>query len=321
MKNCKQTSSVTVTKRRQNKITTLAHAVRELVHDGESVAMGLCLESLIPFAAGREIIRQGKKALTLIGPISDTLFDQIIGAGCVRQVIAAWVGNVGAGLGHNFRRAIEQQIPQPLTMHDHSNFTLTLALKAAAMGAPFLPTRTATGSSMLHNAAAFRSVTCPFSAERLTAVKAVAPDVTILHVQRADCFGNAHIWGNLGAAIEAAYAAERVILTCEEIVEREVIVSDPNRTLVPGILVDAVVHEPLGAHPSPVQGFWQRDDDYFLQYHERSRRRDEFLAWLKEWVTDLEDHQAYRKKLEGESIERLRITTKRLPKGEVNYGF
>ena len=142
------------------------------------------------------------------------------------------------------------------------------------MGVPFLPTRTGGGSDIVKNTDAFRPVVCPFSAEQLIAVKAVIPDVAILHVQRADSFGNAHIWGNLGAAVEAAYAAERVILTCEEVVDREVIIADPNRTLIPGILVDAVVHVPLGAHPSPVQGFWRRDDAHFLRYHERSRKRE-----------------------------------------------
>jgi glutaconate CoA-transferase subunit A len=205
-------------------------------------------------------------------------------------------------------------------MIDHSNFTLVLALKAAAMGVPFLPTRTGAGSDIVKNSDAFRAVTCPFSADQLIAVKAVTPDVAILHVQRADRFGNAHLWGNLGAAIEVAYAAERVILTCEEIVDREIIVADPNRTLIPGILVDAVVHEPFGAHPSPVQGFWRRDDAHFLDYHERSRKRDDFLVWLQEWVLGAPDRQAYRAKLDPAVLADLPVTTKHLPKGEVNYG-
>jgi glutaconate CoA-transferase, subunit A len=152
-------------------------------------------------------------------------------------------------------------------------------------------------------------------------VRAVVPDTAILHVQRADAFGNAHMWGNLGAAVEAAYAAERVILTCEEVVDREVIAADPNRTLIPGILVDAVVHEPFGAHPSPVQGVWKRDDGAFLRYHERSRDRNEFLQWLKEWVADVPDRNAYRAKLGEYPAGALRITEKRLPIGEINYGF
>jgi glutaconate CoA-transferase subunit A len=307
-------------KRSRDKTATLADAIRDIVRDGDRVATGLCLESLIPFAAGHELIRQNKTGLSLIGPISDILFDELIGAGCVREVIAAWVGNVGAGMAYNFRRAVEKGIPQPLLLQEHSNFTVTLALKAAALGVPFLPTKTGAGGDIIKNQNAFRSVTCPFTGEQLTAVKAVVPDVTILHVQRADAFGNAHVWGNLGVAVEAAYAAERVILTCEEIVDREVIAADPNRTLIPGILVDAVVHEPLGAHPSPVQGFWKRDDAYFLRYHERSRSREDFLTWLGEWVTGLAGREAYRVKLGTPAVSALRITEKRLPIGEVNYG-
>ena len=308
-------------KRRQNKVTRLSAAIENFVQNGNRVAMGLCLESCIPFAAGHELIRQNKTNLTLIGPISDILFDQFIGAGCVKEIIAAWVGNVGAGMGYNFRRAMEQNIPHPVMTQNHSNFTITLALKAAALGISFLPTRTGAGGDIVRDAVAFRPVTCPFTGEQLTAVKAVVPDVTILHVQRADAFGNAHIWGNLGAAVEAAYAADRVILTCEEVVSREVIAADPNRTLIPGILVDAVVHVPFGAHPSPVQGFWKRDDDYFLRYHERSRKREEFLAWLQEWVSDVPDHDAYREKVGTQHVRELHITDKRLPIGEVNYGF
>jgi glutaconate CoA-transferase subunit A len=155
----------------------------------------------------------------------------------------------------------------------------------------------------------------------MTAVRAVVPDVAILHVQRADAFGNAHLWGNLGVAVKAAYAASRVILTCEEIVSREVIASGPNRTLIPGMLVDAVVQVPCGAHPSPAQGFWKRDDEYFLQYHERSRKREDFLAWLKEWVSKVPDHDTYREKLGTQHVRKLPITDKRLPIGGVNYGF
>ncbi len=309
-----------MTKRRQDKTTSLASAIREFVHDGDRVAMGLCLESLIPFAAGHELIRQNKKTLSLIGPISDILFDELIGAGCVTEVLAAWVGNVGAGMGYNFRRAVEKGVPQPLLLQEHSNFTITLALKAAALGVPFLPTRTGAGGDIIKNMDAFGTVSCPFTGTQLTAVKAVVPDVTILHVQRADAFGNAHMWGNLGVAVEAAYAAERVILTCEEIVDREVIAADPNRTLIPGILVDAVVYEPLGAHPSPVQGFWKRDDEYFLRYHEHSHAREDFLSWLNEWVTDLPNRATYCAKLGEQQVDTLRITEKCLPIGEVNYG-
>ena len=308
-------------KRRRDKVMSLASAVREIVQDGGSVAMGLCLESLIPFAAGHEIIRQQKKGLTLIGPISDMLFDQMIGAACVRAVVAAWVGNVAAGLAHNLRRAAEQGVPGPLAFHDHTNLTLALGLKAAAQGVSFLPTRTAAGTDIVRDETAFAPVTCPFTGERLTAVRAIVPDVAILHVQRADAFGNAQLWGNLGVAVEAAYAAGRVIVTCEELVDTEVVRSDPNRTLVPGILVDAVVPEPLGAHPSPVQGYWKRDDEEFVQYHERSRTREGFLEWLGERVLLACDRAAYRAGLGRERQDELRVRTPRLPWREADYGF
>jgi glutaconate CoA-transferase, subunit A len=151
----------------------------------------------------------------------------------------------------------------------------------------------------------------------MTAVGAVVPDVAILHVQRADAFGNTYLWGNLGVAVEAAYAANRVILTCEEIASREVIASGPNRTLIPGMLVDAVVQVPCGAHPSPAQGFWKRDDEYFLQYHERSRKREHFLEWLKEWVSKVPDRDTYREKLGTQHVRKLPNTDKRLPIGPI----
>src|SRR5512142_785102 len=242
-----------------SKVSSLADAVAACVHDGMSVAMGCGLESLIPFAAGYEIIRQNKKNLTLIAPISDIQFDQLIGAGCVAKIVASWVGNVAAGLGHNYRRAAEAGVPRPIEIEEHSNFTIGLGLHAAAAGVPFMPTRTAKGSEF-RAGDAFAAVRCPFTGEDLIAVRAIKPDVAILHVQRADEEGNAHVWGNLGVMREAALAAGKVILTCEEIVDHDLILSDPNRTVIPGFAVSSVVHEPLGSHPSPTQGYCRRDD-------------------------------------------------------------
>lgn len=286
------------------KTRSLREAIARDVQDGMAVAMGCGLESLIPFAAGHEIIRQKKKNLTLIAPISDMQFDQIIGAGCVSKVIASWVGNVAAGLGHNFRRALEGGIPRSLEVEEHSNFTLGLSLKAAALGVPFLPTKTARGTDFIVGEN-FSTVRCPFSKEELLAVRAVVPDVTILHVQRSDSEGNAHAWGNLGVAKEAAFAAKKVILTCEEIVEHEVILSDPNRTVVPGFLVSSVVHLPFGSHPSPTQGYIRRDDDFFFTYHTESRTREGFARWLEKWVLGVKDHQAYLALLGKERLKQL----------------
>ena len=287
------------------RIKSLDEAIATDVQDGMSVAMGCALESLIPFAASYEIIRQRKRNLTLIAPISDIQFDQLIGAGCVAKIITSWVGNVAAGLGHNFRRAVESGIPHPIEIEEHSNFTVGLGLQSAAMGIPFLPTKTVMGSDFRHNGQ-FASVRCPFTEENLLAVRAIRPDVTILHVQRADSEGNVHAWGNLGVMREAALAARKVILTCEEMVDHDVIVSDPNRTVIPGFLVSSVVHEPFGSHPSPAQGFARRDDDFYFEYHKETRSRDGFEQWLKKWVLGVTNHRAFLDLLGKERVERLK---------------
>lgn len=289
---------------RMDKLRTLHDAIAQDVEDGDSVAMGCALESLIPFAAGYEIIRQKKTNLTLIAPISDMQFDQLIGAGCVKKIIASWVGNVAAGLGHNYRRAAEAGMPHPIEIEEHSNFTIGLGLQAAASGLPFLPTRSVRGSDFAHSPQ-FSTVKCPFTGDELLAVKAIQPDVTILHVQRADHQGNAHAWGNLGVMKEAALAAKKVILTCEEIVDHAVILSDPNRTLIPGFLVSSVVHQPFGSHPSPAQGYARRDDDFYFEYHKQSRSREGFENWLQSWVLGVNDHQSFLDRLGADRMNRL----------------
>src|SRR6266852_725851 len=275
-----------------SKQLTLDEAIDRFVPDGASVAMGMALESLIPFAAGHELIRQQRRDLELIGPISDMLCDQLIGAGCVRRITAAGVGNVSAGLGHNYRRAVEVGGARPLELEEHSNFSVGLGMQAGAMGVPHLPARTLLGSDLARYNQRIRA-----AEPGLLHVGAIRPDVAILHVQRADAEGRAHSWGNLGLAREAGLAAERVILVAEEIVQPEVILSDPNRILLPPHQVSAVVHGPGGAHPSPVQGYYGRDHVAFSEYHRVSRSLDGFLSWLQEWVLDVPDRATYVKKL------------------------
>lgn len=277
------------------------------VPSGAMVLMGAQLEQMIPFAAGHELIRQGRRELTLVGPISDILFDQMIGAGCVSRVMAAWVGNVSAGLGYCLRRAVEQGLPRAVQMVDYSNFTLALALHAGAMGAPFMPTYSTLGSDLLKKNGNLREFPSPVNEEKLVAVRALRPDVAIIHVQRADASGNAHLWGNLGVAVDGARAARKVIVVAEEIVEPEVIASDPNRTLIPGFLVTAVVHEPWGAHPSPVQGYYGRDHAFFTQYHEQSRSLEDFEKWLERWVMGVADRHAYMDLLGACRVETLGV--------------
>jgi glutaconate CoA-transferase subunit A len=288
-----------------SKIITMREAIADLVPDGASVALGLQMEQMIPFAAGHEIIRQKKRGLTLIGPISDILFDQIIAAGCVDQVIAAWVGNVMMGSAYNFRRAVEQG---EIKVFNLTNFTVALALQAGAMGVPFLPTRTALGSDVAKGNHFFYQIFSPFEPkESLHVVRALNPDVTIVHVQRADREGNAHCWGNFGVMIDGVRAARSVIVVAEEIVEREVIASDPNRTVIPGFLVNVVVGCPYGAHPSPVQGYYKRDDAFFRQYHEQTKTKADSDAWLDRWVNSTADRRAYMNQLGACRVEELGV--------------
>jgi glutaconate CoA-transferase subunit A len=288
------------------KLLALDEAVARFVPDGASIALGTALESLIPFSAGQELIRQRRRDLELIGPISDILFDQLIGAGCVRRVTAAWVGNVSAGLGHNYRRAVEHGIPRTLELEEHSNFSIGLGLQAAAMGVPYLPTRTLLGSDLARANPRIQP-----AAAGLLHIAAIRPDVAILHVQRADVLGHAHCWGNLGVSREAGLAAERVILTAEEIVAPDVILSDPNRILLPPQRVVAVVLATGGAHPSPVQGAYGRDHAFFDEYHQATRSRAGFLEWLDEWVLALPARDAYLDKL-GSRFTALRPIARRL---------
>jgi glutaconate CoA-transferase subunit A len=288
-----------------SKLLTMQQAIADLVPDGASVALGLQMEQMIPFAAGHEIIRQKKRGLTLIGPISDILFDQIIAAGCVEQVIAAWVGNVMMGSAYNFRRAVENNEIKIINM---TNFTVALALQAGAMGVPFLPTRTALGSDVAKDNHFFYQVFSPFEPRKsLHAVRALNPDVTIVHVQRADREGNAHCWGNFGVMLEGVRAAKRLIVVAEEIVEPEVIASDPNRTVIPGFLVNAVVECRYGAHPSPVQGYYKRDDAFFRQYHEQTKTKADSDAWLDRWVYSTADRRACMNQLGACRVEDLGV--------------
>jgi glutaconate CoA-transferase, subunit A len=303
-----------------SKVMPLRDAISRHVHDGAVVGMGTGLESCIPFAAGHEIIRQNRRDLTLVGPISDILFDQLIGAGCVARVIAAWVGNVGAGIAYNFRRAVEEDVPRPLAIEDHSNMTVALALQAAARGVPFLPSRTVLGSDILRGHARLREITCPFTGERLLGIGALELDLAILHVPRCDRAGNAHLWGNLGVTLEAARAARQVVLTCEELVDEAVIRSDPNRTLIPGFLVGAVSVVPCGSHPSPIQGYVNRDDRFYDEYHAETRTRDGFLGWLDRMVTGTADHDGYLAQLGAARVAQLRPRTQHLA-APVNYGL
>jgi glutaconate CoA-transferase subunit A len=297
----------------------MREAVARFVPDGASVCMGTALEALIPFAAGHELIRQRRRDLTLVGPISDILFDMLVAAGCVRRIQAAWVGNVSAGLGHNYRRAVEQGVPHPIEVEDHSNLSIAVALQAGAMGAPYIPTRSLLGTGLLDSNPTFKQARDPFSGDPIVLIPALRPDVAILHVQRSDTDGHAHCWGTLGVTRQAALAASRVIIVAEEIWPRERILSDPGLVLAPTLKVAAVVHEPFGAYPSPVQGCYGRGHDFYHRYHEDTRTVDGTRAWLDRWIYAVADWKGFLGVLGAPALDAVRVKTRHLSE-PLDYG-
>lgn len=301
-----------------SKVMTMAEAIQRFVPDGSTIAIE-GFTHLICFAAAHEIIRQGKKELVLCRLTPDLVYDQLIAAGCARKVIFSWAGNPGVGPLHAFRRAIEKGIPRPLEIEEYSHFGLAMRLFAGASKVPFMPMRTCLGSDLPRVNPNIRKITCPFTGEPLYAVPALHPDVAILHAQRADAAGNTQIWGLLGVQKEVAFAAASVIVVVEELVDSEVIRRDPNRTIIPGMAVDAVVIEPHGAHPSFAQGYYDRDNEFYVAWDALSRDEKKLQAYLEEWVYGVPDRRAYWLKLGAEVHARLSVD-QRLS-GEVNYGY
>jgi glutaconate CoA-transferase subunit A len=284
-----------------SKLRTLDSAIAELVKDGDSVVME-GFTHLIPFAAGHEIIRQRRQALSLIRLTPDLLFDQMIAAGCCSTLTFSWGGNPGIGSLHALRRAIEHGLPNRIAIDEYSHFGLAMRLYAGAAGLPFMPLRSYYRSDLPRVNDRIRLITCPFTGSELYAVPALHPDVAIVHVQRSDDQGNSHVWGLLGAQREAAFAATRVIVTAEEIVPTSIIRSDPNRTMIPAPKVAAVCHVPFGAHPSYAQGYYDRDNDFYRDWEQVSRDARRLSAWLDEWVRETPNQAAYLEKLGPERL-------------------
>lgn len=300
-----------------SKLLSMKEALGRFVHDGDTLVLE-GFTHLIPFAAGHELIRQRRRNLTLVRLTPDLLFDQMIAAGCARKLIFSWAGNPGVGPLHAFRRAVEQGQPHRLELEEYSHFGLALRLQAAAANLPFLPTRTFAASDLPRVNPYIKPITCPHTGEELWSVPALVPDVAILHAQRADAEGNTQVWGLVGVHKEAAFAAQRVLVVVEEIVPQEVIRRDPNRTLIPALRVDAVVHEPFGAHPSYVQGYYDRDNDFYVRWDELSREPQSLQRYLDEWVYGVADRHEYRERLRS-TWERLRARP--VPCEPVNYGY
>ena len=264
-------------------IVSLADAVASAICDGYAVAME-GFTHLIPFAAGHEVIRQGRRDLTLIRMTPDVIYDQLIGAGCASKLIFSWGGNPGVGSLHRFRDAVENGWPAPLKLGEHSHAGMANRYVAGAAGVPFAVLRGYRGTGLeglagLDGHPAVRPITCPFTGETLTAVAALTPDVTVIHAQRADRAGNVQLWGITGVQKEAVLSARRALVTVEEIVPE--LCPQPGAIVLPGWAVDYVAEVPGGAQPSYALGYSQRDNDFYVAWDAISRERESFLRWLE----------------------------------------
>ncbi len=300
-----------------HKVMSMKEAVSKFVRDGDTAYLA-GFTHLIPFAAGHEIIRQRKKDLTLCRATPDIIYDQMIAVGCAKKIVFSYAGNPGVGSLRCFRRATEKGVPKALEIEEYTHFGLSGRLFAGATNMPFLPLRTNLGSDLPAQNPNIRSVADPYTGDEVSVVPPLKPDVAVVHVQRCDASGNAHIWGIVGEQKDAAFAAKKVILTAEEIVSEDVIRSDPNRTLIPDFIVHAVVHEPWAAHPSYTQGYYDRDNEFYVQWDEITKEHGTTLKYLDEWVYDVEDRAAYVKKLGPEKLAKLK--PKPLMSVPVNYG-
>ena len=288
-----------------DKRTSMKDAIAAHVRDGDTVAIE-GFTSCICFAAAHEIIRQGRRDLILCRMTPDLIYDQMIAAGCARKMIFSYLGNPGVGSLYCVRRAVEHGAPRPIELEEYSHFGMVGRYTAGAYRLPFFPLRSYKGSDLPRVNPRIRFVDSPYDDETIAVVPPLNPDVAILHAPRADRRGNTHLWGLHGVQKEAAFAAEHVIVVVEEIVETDVIRSDPNRTVIPDVVVDAVVHEPRGAHPSYVQGYYDRDNEFYLHWYEISKDRATTENWLEEWVYTIEDRAAYTEKMGAETWHRLR---------------
>jgi glutaconate CoA-transferase subunit A len=295
----------------------MADAVRELVRDGDTVAIE-GFTHLICFAAGHEIIRQGRRDLTLCRMTPDVIYDQMIAAGVARKLVFSWLGNPGVGGLNAIRRRVEIDPPE-LELEEYSHFGMVARYTAGAARLPFFPLRSYFETDMPKANPLIRPIESPYGDGLVYAVPPLRPDVAILHAQRATAAGDTQVWGLLGCQKEAAFAAERVIVVVEEVVPDEVVRADPNRTIIPGLIVDAVVVEPWGAHPSYVQGAYDRDNRFYLDWDPISRDEAATQAWLDEWVRGVSGRAEYLARLGEDRLASLRPSAA-APSGSVDYG-
>lgn len=297
---------------------TMKEAIHQFVNDGETIVIE-GFTHLICFAAGHEIIRQKKRELVACRLTPDLIYDQLIAAGCIRKLVFSWAGNPGIGPLYGLRRAAEKGIPREIEIDEYTHFGMVARFMAGASKLPFMHLRSFSGSTLPQKNQNIRSVKCPYTGEILSTVPALNPDVAIIHVQRVDPSGNAQIWGLMGVQKEAAFASKRVIIVAEELVDSEVIRSDPNRTLIPGMIVSAVVIEPFGAHPSYAQGYYDRDNQFYIDWYSISKNQESMEEYISEWILSVSGRKEYMEKLGSEYVEKLRA--KNRFSASVNYGY
>jgi glutaconate CoA-transferase, subunit A len=296
------------------KLCSLKDAIASYVHDGDIVYCA-GFTHMIPFAAGHEIIRQGRKNLTLARATPDLIYDQMVAAGCARKLIFSYIGNPGVGSLRIVRTELEAG---RLELEEYSHFGMISRLQAGAAGLPFMPMNQTAATDLENNNPNIRRVKDPYTGREVITVPPLTPDVGIIHVQRCDKNGNAHIWGIVGEQKEVAFASKNVIITAEEIVDEDVIRSDPNRTVIPEMIVNTVCHVPRCAHPSYTQGYYDRDNVFYLNWDKISEDPAAVKQWLDEWVYGVKDCNEYWQKLGSETHKRLEVKPKFA--APVNYG-
>ncbi|TMA06830.1 MAG: CoA transferase subunit A [Deltaproteobacteria bacterium] len=300
-----------------DKLVSMQEAIATYVRDNYSVTIE-GFTAFICFAAGHEIIRQRRRNLTLIRMTPDLIYDQMIAAGVASKLVFSYMGNPGVGSLYCIRRAVEKAIPCPLELEEYSHYGLVGRYAAGASRLPFFPLRSYVGSDMPAANPLIKLIDDPYGTGTIAIVPPLNPDVAILHAQRADRQGNTQLWDLLGMQKEVAFAAKRVIVVVEEVVNEAMVHADPNRTLIPGLVVDALVHEPYGAHPSYVQGYYDRDNESYLAWDKLSQDHAAVEAWLDEWVYGLPKHAAYVQKLGQAHFDKLKPEPFLAP--SVDYG-
>jgi glutaconate CoA-transferase, subunit A len=279
-------------------IVSLKTAIADLVHDRDVVALE-GFTHLIPHAAGHELIRQGRRDLSLIRMTPDIVYDQLIGAGCARRLTFSWGGNPGVGSLHRLRDAVENGWPSPLELEEHSHAGMAAAYAAGASNLPFGVLRGYVDTDLVDRTSV-RRITCPFTREDLAAVAAHRPDVGVIHAQQADRDGNVQLWGILGVQKEAILASARSIVTVEEIVEE--LEPRPGAVVIPSWTIDAIAVAPGGAHPSYAHGYYERDNEFYVQWDAISRDRDQFAAWIERHVLGTSDIVEYHRSLDRADV-------------------